>query len=85
MIIFIHKGYRGGMSQDLESGMWHGRVLDTGDIVTFKGSTPLEALQEFRNSVDDWLEFIAENDRDFQACKTIVQNNAELFKRLANN
>lgn len=73
------------MSQDLESGMWHGRVLGTGDIVTFQGSTPLEALKEFRNSVDDWLEFTAENDRDLQACKTIVQKNAELFNRLANS
>jgi predicted HicB family RNase H-like nuclease len=45
---------------DEEEGIIRGRTLNTRDSITFYGKTVDEALQAFRDSVDDYLEFCAE-------------------------
>lgn len=52
-----HKGYKGRLEPDTESGIMFGRVLDIRDVVTFQGETVEDATQAFKDSVDDYLEF----------------------------
>lgn len=59
-----YKGYTGQLEVDLESGMLYGRVIDIKDVVTFKGATVEEARRAFEESVDDYLEFCAELEKN---------------------
>lgn len=55
----VYKGYKGWIPRnpDPESGMYHGKVIGIIDAVTFQGATVQEAWNEFKASIDDWLEF----------------------------
>lgn len=55
-----YKGYSGLMMVDPEEGVISGRVLGIRDVVTFEGDTVVEAVQAFKDSVDDYLVFCAE-------------------------
>ena len=44
---------------DLDAGVLRGKVVNTRDTITFQGKTVEEAMQAFRDSVDDYLEFCA--------------------------
>lgn len=55
-----YKGYTGRVELDDEAGIFHGEVLDLRDVVTFQGRSVDELTQAFRNSIDDYLDFCAE-------------------------
>lgn len=52
-----YRGYEAQIEIDGETALIFGRVLEIQDVVTFKGTTLSEAIQVFRDSVDDYLEF----------------------------
>ena len=52
-----YKGYRGNAEFDDEAGLFHGEVLDLRDVITFQDTSVEELENEFRDSVDDYLEF----------------------------
>ena len=52
-----YKGYITALQHDSDLHVWHGRVLDICDVVSFEGKTQAEAQQEFRRSVDAYLNF----------------------------
>jgi predicted HicB family RNase H-like nuclease len=56
-----YKGYRGRYDLDRVEGVLHGRVDGIRDIVTFVADTEDELEREFRISVDDYLEWCAED------------------------
>jgi len=60
MTMLTHRGYTGHLEVDAEAGIIFGRVLEIRDVVTFKGTTVEEAVQAFKDSVDDYLEFCQE-------------------------
>lgn len=59
-MVFEYKGYTGVPELDLEAGILFGRVIGLRDGITFQGETVPEAIQAFRDSVDDYLEFCAQ-------------------------
>jgi predicted HicB family RNase H-like nuclease len=59
-----YKGYSGQIEVDIEAGILFGRVLGIRDVVTFKGATVEEAVQAFRDSIDDYLEFCQERGEE---------------------
>lgn len=64
-----YKGYVGVVRVDTDAGVIRGKVINTRDTITFQGKTVPEAEQAFHDSVDDYLEFCAEEgitpDRPF--------------------
>ena len=58
-----HKGYTGIMEVDDEACVIHGRVSGLRDVITFEGDSVAEAVQAFRDSVDDYLEWCAADGR----------------------
>lgn len=67
-ITFVHimeyKGYSGIIEVDVEDNLLCGRVIDISDVVTFKAETVRQAKIEFAKSVDDYLEFCQELNRE---------------------
>ena len=64
MSIITYKAYTGKIEVDIESAILHGRILDINDVITFQGKTIEEVTQDFRDSVDDYLEFCAEMGKE---------------------
>lgn len=56
-----YKGYTGSYVVDPDEGVLHGHVDGIEDIVTFVADNIEELEREFRISVDDYLEFCAED------------------------
>ncbi len=56
-----YKGYSGTL--DLDEGVLHGRVAGLRDVITFEGTTAAGIEQAFRDSVDDYLAFCAEDGK----------------------
>ena len=59
-----YKGYKGHVEFDDEAGIFHGEVLGTRDVITFQGTSVQELKKEFRDSVEDYLEFCAERGEE---------------------
>ena len=59
-----YKGYTGHVEFDDESGIFHGEVLDTRDVITFQGISVEEIKKAFRESIDDYLEFCLERSEE---------------------
>lgn len=56
---FYYKGYQGTYLRDAEAILYHGELSGICDVVTFEGETLAAVRQAFRDSVDDYLEFLA--------------------------
>lgn len=55
-----YKGYVARVEFDESANVFHGQVLNTRDVITFEGRSVDELWDEFKNSVEDYLEFCAE-------------------------
>lgn len=55
-----YKGYIGKVEFDDEVGIFHGRVINTQDVITFQGATVSEIKQALIDSIEGYLEFCAE-------------------------
>ena len=55
--MLTYKGYRGHFELDTETGLFHGEVVDTRDVITFQGTSIEELTQAFHDSIDEYLEF----------------------------
>ncbi len=56
-----YKGYIGKVEYDDEAHILVGNVINTRTVITFQGTTVEEIEREFRASVDDYLEWCAED------------------------
>ena len=63
MNILEYKGYHGRFEYDPEADIFHGEVLHLADVITFQGRSIDELRQALADSVEDYLEFCAEQGR----------------------
>ena len=54
--LLAYKGYLGLVRLDPRDMTLRGRIVNIDDLVTFQGKTTDEVAQEFRDSIDDYLE-----------------------------
>lgn len=52
-----HKGYIGELEIDMDSGLLVGEVINIKDLLAFHGKTIEEAIQSFRDTIDDYLAY----------------------------
>jgi predicted HicB family RNase H-like nuclease len=56
-----YKGYIGAIELDQEQDIFHGRVVNTRDVITFEGRSTKELRKALAESVQDYLEMCAED------------------------
>ena len=56
-----YKGYIGKVEFDDEQHIFVGEVINTRTVITFQGSSVKELEEEFKNSVDDYLNWCKED------------------------
>lgn len=59
-----YKGYETLVRFDDETEMFYGEVINTRDVITFQGKSVVELKREFKNSVEDYLEFCGERNEE---------------------
>lgn len=59
-----YKGYEAVFEVDEEARLIHGEVLHLNDVITFQADCIADLEREFHLSVDDYLDFCAENNRN---------------------
>jgi predicted HicB family RNase H-like nuclease len=59
-----YKGYQSRVELDEKTGVFHGEVINTRDVITFQGTSAEELKRAFEDSVDDYLEFCASRGED---------------------
>ncbi len=81
----VYKGYTASIRFDEEGKLLSGEVIGIADTVTFVGASVEEFIQAFHDSVDDYLEFCAqegkEPDRPFNG-KVLVRCESDLHKAM---
>lgn len=81
-----YKGYTARIEFDGAAGTFHGEVLDLRDVITFEGMSVEELRREFRDSVDDYLEFCEsrgeEPEKPFSG-KFLMRVSGELHRQAA--
>ena len=58
-----HKGYTAAVEYEPDDRVFHGRVNDISDVVTFEGTSVDELEAAFRNAVDEYVAFCEERGR----------------------
>ena len=52
-----YRGYIGSIEFDLETEHYHGYLLNIDDFVNYLGNDGLELYENYKNAVDDYIEF----------------------------
>ena len=81
-----YRGYTATVEFDADDRVFHGRVNDISDVVTFEGSSVDELEAAFHNSVDQYVAFCEEQGRAPQrpySGRFLVRVPAELHRRIA--
>ena len=80
-----YKGYAWQINYNDDMKILHGEVIDTRDVITFKGKIVDEIEQAFREYIDDYLEFCNERgeqpDKPFSG-KFILRMRPKLHHKL---
>lgn len=59
-----YKGYEVSVSNDDEGEIVHGEVLNTRDVITFRGTSVRELKRAFKDSIDEYLAFCRERGEE---------------------
>ena len=62
---FLHyKGYTGSVEFSEEDAVFHGKVVGIKALISYEGDGVSAITQDFRNAIDEYLDFCAENDKE---------------------
>lgn len=60
MEMMEYKGFQAKVEIDDETKLFHGKVINLRDVITFEADCMDDLLQAFHDSIDDYLEFCRE-------------------------
>lgn len=55
--MYSYKGFIGKVKFDPDAKLLHGEVIGTNDVITFQADNAKDIEKEFKESIDDYLEF----------------------------
>ena len=62
---YLHyKGYVGSVEFSEEDGIFHGKVVGIKALISYEGDSVSAITQDFRDAIDEYLDFCAENDKE---------------------
>ena len=59
-----YKDYLADVQFDDETGIFHGEVINTRDVITFQGASVKELRKAFKDSIEDYLAFCKERGEE---------------------
>jgi len=62
---YLHyKDYAGSVEFSEEDAVFYGKVVGIRSLISFEGDSVTTLTEDFRNAVDEYLEFCAENGKE---------------------
>ena len=83
--MMTYKGYYGVVQYDDEAKIFHGEVINTRTVITFQGTTVDEIETSFRDSVDDYLDWCKERNKEPEkpfSGKFVLRLSPDLHRKL---
>ena len=83
--MMTYKGYSGVVQYDDEAKIFHGEVINTRTVITFQGTTVDEIETAFQDSVDDYLDWCKERNKEPEKPfpgKFVLRLSPELHRQL---
>ena len=81
-----YKGYLAKVEFDDDANLFHGKVINTRDLITFEGDCVADLRQALVDSVEDYLDFCAQRgekpDKPYSG-KLLIRTDPDLHKRLS--
>ena len=64
MMPMQYKGFSGSVEYSEEAGVFYGKVLEVRGLISYEGNCVTELEQDFRNAVDEHLDFCERSGND---------------------
>jgi predicted HicB family RNase H-like nuclease len=61
-----YRGYIGHFTFDEKTNLFHGRVANTHDLITFQGKSVKEIHQAFQDAIDEHLDWCKKYGKELQ-------------------
>ena len=52
------RGYKGTLSYSVNDSVWHGKIVDISDLVTYEADSYEELVEEFKDAVLEYMDYI---------------------------
>jgi predicted HicB family RNase H-like nuclease len=81
-----YKGYYGYVSFDDEAEIFHGEIINTRAVITFQGESVKEIEKAFKDSVDDYLDWCKERNKEPEkpfSGKFVLRISPELHREIS--
>ena len=62
--MMTYRGFGAKVEFDYDARVFHGRVINTRDVIFFEGTSVDELTKEFRFSIDDYLAMCAQRGEE---------------------
>ena len=59
-----YKGYAGSVEFSEEDAVFHGKIIGIKSLISYEGESVGAITEDFRNAVDEYLDFCAESGRE---------------------
>jgi predicted HicB family RNase H-like nuclease len=86
MTTMTHDGYLASVELDEAAGLFHGEVINTRDVLTFRGRTLDELKAAFADTIADYVEWCRERGKEPErpySGNFTVRVSPELHRRIA--
>jgi len=74
-----YKDYIGSVFFSEEDGVFHGKIIGLTDSISFEGESVKSLTEDFRNAVDEYLEFCAGVGKQPEKSSFTVKISPELY------
>ena len=64
MTTMTHNGYIASIELDEDAGLFHGEVINTRDVLTFRGRTLEELRSAFADTIADYVDWCRERGKE---------------------
>ena len=52
------RGYKGTVNYSVDDSVWHGKIVDISDLVTYEADSYEELVEEFKDAVLEYMDYI---------------------------
>ena len=50
------RGYKGTVNYSIDDAIWHGKIVDVSDLITYEADSYEELIEEFKDAVLEYMD-----------------------------
>ena len=76
-----YKNYIGSVFFSEEDGVFHGKIIGISDSISFEGDSVKSLTEDFQNSVDEYLEFCIDSDKEPEKSTFAIKISPDVYNK----